>query len=241
MPDTGPTAASDTAGVGQPSRRGALAGIIPGLVVDVALPITTYYMLAGQGLPAFWALLISGVWPAGKSVMSLIRQRRIDEFSAFILTLIILGTLSSLLFRNPRLLLLKDSAFTGILGLVYLASLLMRRPLMFYFGRKFATDGSPAGLARWDGFWNDLSAFRRGQRVLTGVWGAALLTEALIRIPLTFVVPLNVMVAISNVMPPVVITTLVFWSISYGRRIRTRSRAQAAELAVGRGSSNALP
>jgi len=54
-------------------------------------------MLAGQGVPVFRALLISGVWPAGKSVMSLSRQRRVDEFSAFILTLIILGTLSSLL------------------------------------------------------------------------------------------------------------------------------------------------
>lgn len=227
---------ADTTSADQPGRR-ALAGMMPGLLVDVALPIATYYVLAGSGLPAYWALLISGVWPAGKSVLSLIRQRRVDEFSVFILTLIVVGTLSSLLFRDPRLLLLKDSAFTGILGIVYLGSLLMRRPLMFYFGRKFATDGSPAGLARWDGFWNDLSAFRRGQRVLTGVWGAALLAEALIRIPLTFVVPLNVMVAISNIMPFVVITTLIFWSISYGQRIRTRSRAQAADLAVDRAAA----
>ena len=215
----------------QPGRRGALAGLIPGLFVDVALPIATYYLLTGQGLPPFWALLISGVWPAGKSVISLIRQRRVDEFGVFILTLILVGTVTSLLFRDPRLLLLKDSAFTGIVGVVYLASLLMRRPLMFYFSRRFATDGSQAALARWDGFWNDLSVFRRGQRVLTGVWGAALLTEAVIRIPLTFVVPLNVMVIISNIMPFVVITALIFWTIGYGRRIRARSRAQAAELA----------
>lgn len=212
-----------------------MAGMIPGLLVDVALPIATYYILAARGLPAFWALLISGVWPAGNSVISLIRQRRVDEFGVFILTLIVLGTATSLLFRDPRLLLLKDSAFTGILGVVYLASLLMRRPLMFYFGRKFATDGSAAALARWDRFWDDLSVFRRGQRVLTGVWGAALLIEAVIRIPLAFVLPLNVMVAISNIMPIVVITALTFWSIRYGRRIRARSRAQAAELGAGRG------
>jgi hypothetical protein len=59
---------------------------------------------------------------------------------------------TSLLFRDPTLLLLKDSAFTGIVGVVYLASLLMRRPLMFYFSRRFATGGSQAALARWDGF-----------------------------------------------------------------------------------------
>jgi hypothetical protein len=36
-------------------------------------------------------------------------------------------------------------------------------------------------------------------------------------------------------MPVVVITALIFWSIRYGRRIRTQSRAQAAELGIGRG------
>jgi hypothetical protein len=55
------------------------------------------------------------------------------------------------------------------------------------------------------------------------------------RIPLAFVLPPHVMVAISNVMPVVVITTLIFWSIRYSRHMRARSRAQAAELGVGRG------
>ncbi len=209
-----------------------MASMFPGLIVDVVLPIVTYYVLVGQGVATFWALLISGVWPLGKSISSLIRQRRVDEFSVFILTLILVGTLTSLLFRDARLLLLKDSAFTGILGIVYLTTLLMKRPIMFYFGRKFATDGSEAALARWDGFWNDLSAFRHGQRVLTGVWGGALLAEALIRIPLTFLLPLNVMVAISNIMPFAVIMALIVWTVRYGRRIAQRSRAQAAELAT---------
>ena len=39
------------------------------------------------------------------------------------------------------------------------------------------------------------------------------------------------MVIVSNIMPFVVITALIFWTIGYGRRIRARSRAQAAELA----------
>jgi hypothetical protein len=236
-PGAGPapqhTGPQEQGATGQPGRRVSMASMLPGLIVDVALPIATYYVLEAQGVPTFWALLISGVWPLGKSIISLIRQRRVDEFSVFILTLIILGTLTSLLFQDPRLLLLKDSAFTGILGVVYLASLLMKRPIIFYFGRKFATDGSAAALARWDGFWN-LSAFRHGQRVLTGVWGGALLAEAFIRIPLTFILPLNVMVSVSNIMPFIVITALIFWTIRYGRRMGARTRAQAAELAIDR-------
>lgn len=204
--------------------------LVPDLIVDVALPIATYYMLVGQGVPAFWAFLLSGVWPTGKSVLSLIRQRRVDELGMFVLILIILGTLVSLLFHDPRWLLLKDSAFTCGLGLVYLATLLMRRPLTFYFGRKFATDGSAAARARWDEYWEELSVFRHGQRVITSVWGLTLLIEGLIRIPATFVLPLNVMVVVSNIMPLLVITALIFWTISYGQRNKERSRAQGAEL-----------
>lgn len=204
--------------------------LVPDLIVDVALPIATYYVLVGQGVPAFWAFLLSGVWPTGKSVLSLIRQRRVDELGMFVLILIILGTLVSLLFHDPRWLLLKDLAFTCGLGLVYLATLLMRRPLTFYFGRKFATDGSAAARARWDEYWEELSVFRHGQRVITSVWGLTLLIEGLIRIPATFVLPLNVMVVVSNVMPLLVITALIFWTISYGQRNKERSRAQGAEL-----------
>lgn len=40
-----------------------------------------------------------------------------------------------------------QSAVTGLFGLVLLISLLLPRPVMFYFGRKFGTDGSREGVA----------------------------------------------------------------------------------------------
>ncbi|NBH03512.1 hypothetical protein [Amycolatopsis sp. SID8362] len=55
---------------------------------------------------------------------------------------------------------------------------------MFYFGRNFATDGSVERVARW----NDLSqyeGFRRGQRMLTVVWGISFLAGAALRIAFT--------------------------------------------------------
>lgn len=208
----------------------AMKGMLPSLVLDVLLPIVTYYVLSGRGMDPVLALVLSGVWPLASIVASLIRRRRLDEFGVFILVLIILGSLTSLLLHDPRLVLLKDSAFTGILGIVFLATLAMKRPLTFYFGRKFGTDGSAAGIARWDGFWGDLSVFRRGQRIMTLVWGLALLAEALVRIPLVYVVPLDAMVAISNFLPFVVIAALIFWTISYGKRNATASKRQAGRL-----------
>jgi hypothetical protein len=216
-------------GVRPPGARTALLGLLPSLVVDVALPLVTYYVLSANGVPDLWALVISGVWPALSVVVSLVRKGRVDEFGVFILAVLLASTLTSVLFNDARLLLLKSSVFTGVLGLVFLGSLLTPRPIMFYFGRKFGTDGSAAGVARWNSYWDDLSVFRHGQRVMTVVWGLAFLAEALIRIPLVYLLPVSVGVLIADVFPFVVIALLVTWTVMYARRSAAASKAQAAE------------
>lgn len=99
---------------------------------------------------------------------------------------------------------------------------------MFYFGQRFGTDGTASGLARWDGYWTSNAVFRHGQRTMTVVWGLAFVAEALLRVALTFVVPLWAMVAISNVMPFVVLAALIYWTIAYARRNAAASKAAAA-------------
>jgi hypothetical protein len=217
-------------GVRPPGARTALLGLLPSLVVDVALPLVTYFVLAAQGVPDLWALVLSGVWPLVSIVVSLVRKGRVDEFGVFILAVLLASTLSSVLFDDPRLLLLKNSVFTGVLGLVFLGSLLLKRPLMFYFGRKFGTDGSPEGLARWNSFWDELSVFRHGQRVMTLVWGLAFLAEALVRIPLVYALSVAAGVVIADVLPFVVVAALVTWTVLYAKRSAAASKAQAAAL-----------
>jgi hypothetical protein len=223
---TVPTGEAAGSGVRPPGARTALLGLLPSLVVDVALPLVTYFVLAAQGVPDLWALVVSGVWPLLSIVVSLVRKGRVDEFGVFILAVLLASTLSSVLFDDPRLLLLKNSVFTGVLGLVFLGSLLLKRPLMFYFGRKFGTDGTPAGIARWNSFW-DLSVFRHGQRVMTLVWGLAFVVDAVVRIPLVYTLSVSAGVVIADVLPFVVIAGLVTWTVLYAKRSAAASKAQA--------------
>lgn len=210
--------------------RSVLLNWGPTVLFSMVLPFVTYSMLTGNGMHEVPALLISGAWPVAEQVLFFALHRRLDEFTILILIFMALTVISFAAFNSARMILIKDSALTGLMGLVFLASLLAPRPLTFYFGRKFGTDGSAAGIARWDGFWGDLSVFRRGQRIMTLVWGLALLAEALVRIPLVYVVPLDAMVAISNFLPFVVIAALIFWTISYGKRNATASKRQAGRL-----------
>lgn len=201
-----------------------LANWLPTILFNIALPILTYVLLAGNGMGDAPALALSGVWPLIELGISFARTRHVDEFSIMVLIFLVVGVVASLAFDDARLLLVKDSAVTGLFGLVLFGSLLAPRPLMFYFGRKFATGGDPARVEWWNGLWR-YEGFRRGQRVLTVVWGGAFLGEAVLRVVLSFTLPVSTMVVISSVLPYVVLGLLVFGTVGYGRRAGRRNAA----------------
>jgi|tagenome__1003787_1003787.scaffolds.fasta_scaffold20537548_2 hypothetical protein len=206
-----------------------LARILPWvqtILLSVVAPIVIYSMLTDRGVGQVPALIISGIGPVVDLVITMLVSRRVDEFSVFVLVLLVIGVLTSLLFDDPRLLLLKESAVTGLFGVVLLGSLLAPRPLMFYFGRRFATGGSAEKIAWWNGLWQ-YQGFRRTQRVLTLVWGVTLLGEAVLRGVLAFVLPVGTMVVINSLLPPVVIALLVLFTITYAKRSQARAGAVA--------------
>jgi hypothetical protein len=209
----------------RPSTTGGamIKSLAPMVVVDVALPLATYFLLRGTGMGSFWAYLISGVWPLLKLLVGAARTRRIDSFSVLILIFIALGAITAVVTGDVRTLLVRDSITTGGFGLVCLVSLLFARPLLFYVGRTFATDGSPAGYAWWNGLWQ-YPTFRRSQRVITAMWGIAYVAESVLRIVLAYTIDnLDAVILIMNIVPFVILAGLIFATI----RISTRTRAGA--------------
>jgi len=192
-------------------------------VFNIGLPIVSYSVLTGHGVGTVPALALSGVWPLGELLLTMFRDGHADEFSIFTLVGLGLGIVSSLLLDSPRLALVKDSAITGLFGIALLVSLLFGRPLMFYFGRKFATDGSPEGVDWWNGLWRH-PEFRRSQRILTVVWGLSFIAEAGLRIALTYALSTSTMVVINSVLPYIVLGILIAGTAMYGRRAGAAAR-----------------
>jgi hypothetical protein len=207
----------------------ALLTWVPTVLFNMVLPIVTYGLLTDRGMGTVPALLWSGAWPVFETVLSLAIHRRIDEFSIMVLIFLVLSVVAAVGFNSPRLLVVKESAVNGLFGVVLLASLLMPRPLMFYFGRRFGTNGTPEGIAAWNALWQ-YPAFRRTQRVLTTVWGVVLVAAALLQIGLSYVLSTDAMVVVFNVLPYVVFAGLIGWSISYGKRARARGEARRVAL-----------
>ncbi|MFB7662807.1 VC0807 family protein [Kitasatospora sp. NPDC056138] len=219
-----------------PARRSGVSalGWVLTIVCNIVAPILTYNQLTGHGCNDFTALLVSAGWPVLDLLINIAWKRRLDEFAVISLIFVALTMAVTLVGpHSARLLLVKDSLVTGLFGVLCLITLAAPRPLMFYFGRKFATDGSAEALERWNGLWVHES-FRTVQRNLTLVWGVAYLAEAALRVGLSYALSTGGMVTLNSVLSYGVTAVLIGWTITYAKRARARGAAaqEAATAAV---------
>ncbi|KMO93628.1 VC0807 family protein [Streptomyces roseus] len=224
-----------------PARSGGAAalGWILTIGLNVVAPILTYNQLHDHGWSEFSALLVSGAWPVLDSAISLAWRRKLDEFAVVTLVFLVITAVVSLVgAHSARALLIKDSGVTGLFGLLCLATLLAPRPLMFYFGRKFATDGTPESTAWWNGLWQ-FDGFRRTMTVMTTVWGIAYLAEAAVRVGLVFVLPTDTMVVVSPILIYGTLGLLALWTARYAKRSQAAGERRAAEAAAAEARAQA--
>lgn len=213
------------------AKRPGMRAWLPEMIAEAALPYVTYLVLHGQGVSTVPSLVAGGVFPLGFVLFHFLRQGRVDGFGLIILATIAAGAGLALLSGSSRIYLVKESFLTGAFGLAMIASLLGRRPFMFYSGRKFATDGTRTGRAAFDSYWPKSPTFRRSNRIMTVVWGVAFVAEAAIRVVAAYTLSTSTVVALSAVVPLVILGLLMVWTIAYGGRTRPRSRAEVMAFA----------
>ncbi|MER5808037.1 VC0807 family protein [Streptomyces sp. NPDC002033] len=217
-----------------PARSGAAfaLGWILTIGLNVVAPILTYNTLTeDHGWSEFSALLVSGIWPVLDSAVNVAWRRKLDEFAIVTLVFLVITAFVTLVgTHSARTLLIKDSAVTGLFGLLCLATLLAPRPLMFYFGRKFGTDGTKEGVAEFNGLWQ-YPDFRRVMRHMTAVWGVAYLVEAALRVVLAFTLPTSTMVILNPFLIYGFLGGLILWTVRYSKRAQAEGEARAAALA----------
>jgi hypothetical protein len=196
-----------------------------GLLWDVGAPLVGYYALHLLGASDWVALLVATLAAGLRLVWVAVRSREITWFAAVMLAVFGLGLALAFVGGDPRFLLVKDSFGTALVGLVFLASLFFGKPLTL---SAFQT-WQPKEAAEMDGFYRTLPPIRRMFRRSAVVWGVGLLLEAIVRIPLIYLLPIDVMVGLSTAMMVTVIVGLSVWNGWYGKRAGAQARAWAAE------------
>jgi hypothetical protein len=205
------------------SRLWPIAKIV---VFDTAGPLVAYTMLRSAGLSSVSALVLSGVLPGVAVLGSLIRHRRLDAVGVLVLAGIAVGTILGLVSGSARLVLMEGSVPTAVFGLLCLASLRSRRPLIFRFALDFMGPDTPRG-RDFDGLWR-YPGFRHVFWLFTVVWGLAYLAEAAARIVIVETTSTGTALALSKVMPYAVAGVLAGWMFLYGRHARRQGERMAA-------------
>lgn len=176
------------------SPRKALLDSLTPLLVDVGVPLVSYYVLKAAGLGTFGALAWSSVVPAVRTAWGVVRDRRLNALAALMVSVNALGLLLSLVAGDPRLMLLKDSGVSGTIGLVVLVTALRGRPMMTAGLRPWLTRGEAAKSAAWQRLSAESAAFRKAETRFSAVWGAALVAECAVRAVGAYTVPVETMV-----------------------------------------------
>jgi intracellular septation protein A len=153
----------------------------PIVVFDIAGPIIVQSVARANGASLTGALALSGVPPAAWILAGMLWRRRLDVIGVFVLTSIIVATLIGLATGSGRLYLLDGAILTGVFGLVCLGTLATSRPLMFHFALESKGGVESASGKEFADLWR-YAGFRRVFVVLTAVWGAAFVIQAVINI-----------------------------------------------------------
>jgi hypothetical protein len=204
-------------------RNAMIVNLLLTAVLDVGLAILLFRLATSWGASEQLAYVVSCIGPLLSIGVTWARARTLSGVSMVILAFQLLSAGAAFVGGpDPRLLLVKDSLVTGGFGLVCLVSMLFPRPLMFYFGAKFGTDGTSRGLAWWNGLWQ-YRTFRRSQYVITTLWGVGFLVEAALRIALAYTVDFDTAYTIGTILPFVVLAALITATIIIGQRTRRAS------------------
>ncbi|MCU1642477.1 MAG: hypothetical protein JWN03_2752 [Nocardia sp.] len=203
----------------EPGRPGIGRMLAP-ILRDVAIPTIAYFVLHWLGYSDFIALLAGAVVSAVMVGIPAIRARKIDAMAVLVLAVFVIGLVGSLISGDPRIMIIKDSFGTAVIGLAFLISAMLGKPLTYAAARKAVATSAPHRLPILVATYENDPDARRSYRNLAVLWGVGLLAEAILRVVLAYQLPIHTMAWLGSVLIVVTITTLMMISARTIKRVR---------------------
>jgi hypothetical protein len=188
------------------------------LLVNLVLPYFIYAKTA-DGLGQVHALIVSSLppilWTAARSVYS----RKTDAVSLLVIFGILLSLLAFIGGGSVRFVQLRQNLVIGLVGLIILSSILVRRPLIVPLVRATILR-SDFGHIRPVEDLEAQEAFRRDMTMLTAVWGVGLLAETAAACILLYCMPIEDFLIVNPLVGYGAMGALVLWSLWSVKRWR---------------------
>lgn len=210
-------------------RRNGATVLVEALI-NFVLPYVIYtYAEAPYG--AFRALLFSSAPPLLWSVIEFARHRRVDAVSVLALSGIVLSLLAMLGGGGIQFLQLREKLVSGIIGLIFVGSALIRRPLIYELARASMRRKSSAEAEQFEAL-QVHAGFRRTMTVMTLVWGFGLLADVAVSVVLIYTISIRDYLIVNPILGYGTIGAISLWSYWYGQRMKRRGEARRAAAAA---------
>lgn len=194
--------------------------LILGLVWDIGLPAAAYYVCRFFDVGPVVALSAGGAVALLRLCYVAARRRRINAVATFMVVVFVVLLVGSYLTGDARVLLARESIVSGVAGLFFLGSCLMPRPALYHLMLRATADEEQR--VDWTRRWAERPELRHGLTVISAVWGAGLVADALAGLPLILLLPVDVSAGALVALQIVALALLLGWTLWYRRR-RTRS------------------
>jgi intracellular septation protein A len=198
-------------------------------LVNFILPFVIY-TYAEAPLGAVRALLASSAPPILWSLVEFARYRRVDALSVLVVSGIALSLLAMLGGGGVRFLQVREKLVTGVIGLVFVGSAAIGKPLIYELARATMRRKSEVEAQEFEAL-QVHAGFRRTMMVMTLVWGVGLLADVAISVVLVFVLSIREYLIVNPILGYGTSGALGLWTFVYGRRAKRRgeARREAAE------------
>lgn len=149
------------------------------LCINVLLPVLAY-RLAYPHWGLAGGLAASALPPIAWMAWDFARFSHFDALSAMIVASIVLS-LAAVPFGGPQNRALEEPMVSGMIGLVFLLSLTLRRPIVFYLARSTLARENDDGVSTFEQNWHERPRLAAEIRLMTLVWGMGLIAENTLR------------------------------------------------------------
>ncbi|MGV3152130.1 VC0807 family protein [Sarcina ventriculi] len=197
--------------------------IIISILINAILPLITYKILINH-IPSITALIISTTIPIIDNIYHIIKEKKIDIFASLIILGFIVGIISMLFGGSQKLLLIRQSYITAVIGILFLTSMFFPKPMIYYLAKKFINSQDKYvknNKSTIDEKWKN-PHFRFSMKFLTFIWGICLVLEAVCNISLVFILSVSKYMLISSLVSYGFIGCAAFITFFYRKKIKSK-------------------
>jgi hypothetical protein len=150
------------------------------LIVNVALPWLAY-RLAFPHWGHSGALAASALPLIAWMSWDQLRYRHFDALSALVLVGLALSLIAVALGGDRLIGAIEEPMVSGMIGVAFLISLALRRPVVFYLARSTMSREDPRSAASFEKHWRERPSLAAYIRLMTLVWGLGMIGENILR------------------------------------------------------------